>query len=87
LACLSVIVSFCVSVFKLLPRVKFCHNFCIIDDSILILGMHVYLMELHFLNGERSRSSFKVKGKKIIIPKWRIRGQCVSDKHISFFTI
>jgi len=24
--------------------------------------MHVYLMELHILGGERSRSSFKVRG-------------------------
>ena len=36
------------------------HNFCNIEDSNLIFGMHVYLMELHILNGERSRSSFKV---------------------------
>ena len=26
--------------------------------------MYVYLMELHILGGERSRSFFKVKGKK-----------------------
>ena len=38
------------------------HNFCNIEDSNLIFGMHVYLMELHILSGERSRSSFKVKG-------------------------
>ncbi|XP_052256979.1 general transcription factor IIE subunit 2-like isoform X1 [Dreissena polymorpha] len=31
-------------------------------DSNLIFGMHVYLMELPILSGERSRSSFKVKG-------------------------
>ena len=40
------------------------HNFCNIEDSNLIFGMHVYLMELHILSGERSRSSFKVKGQK-----------------------
>ncbi|KAH3768340.1 hypothetical protein DPMN_169552 [Dreissena polymorpha] len=33
-----------------------------IEDSNLIFGMHVYLMELHILSGERSRSSFKVRG-------------------------
>ncbi|KAH3849399.1 hypothetical protein DPMN_091798, partial [Dreissena polymorpha] len=27
----------------------------------LIFGMHVYLMELHILSDEKSRSSFKVK--------------------------
>ncbi|KAH3869449.1 hypothetical protein DPMN_032618 [Dreissena polymorpha] len=27
----------------------------------LIFGMHMYLMELHILSGERSRSSFKVR--------------------------
>ena len=37
------------------------HNFCNIEDSNLIFGMHVYLMKLHILSGERSRSSFKVK--------------------------
>jgi hypothetical protein len=39
------------------------HNFCNIDDSNLIFGMHVYLMGLHILSGERSRSrsSLKVK--------------------------
>jgi hypothetical protein len=40
------------------------HNFCNIEDSNLIFGMHVYLMKLHILSGERSRSSFKVKSKK-----------------------
>ncbi len=40
------------------------HNFCNIKDSNLIFGMHVYLMELHIFSGERSRSSFKVKGQK-----------------------
>ncbi len=34
------------------------HNFFNIEDSNLIFGMHVYLMELHILSGERSRSSF-----------------------------
>ena len=37
-------------------------TFCNIEDSNLIFGMHVYLMELHILSVERSRSSFKVKG-------------------------
>jgi len=41
-----------------------CHNFCNIEDSNLIFGMHGYLMELHNLSGERYRSSFKVKGQK-----------------------
>jgi len=40
------------------------HNFCNIEDCNLIFGMHVYLMELHSLSGERLRSSFKVKGLK-----------------------
>jgi len=42
------------------------HNFCNIEGSNFIFGMHVYLMELHILSGERSRSSssFKVKGQK-----------------------
>ena len=40
------------------------HNFCNIEDSNLMFGMHVYLMELHILSAERSRSSFKVKGQK-----------------------
>ena len=39
-----------------------CHNFGNIKDSNLIFGMHVYLMELHILSGERSRSSFNVRG-------------------------
>ena len=39
------------------------HNFCNIEDSNLIFGMHVYLTKLHILSGigSRSRSSFKVK--------------------------
>ncbi len=43
------------------------HKFLNIDYSNLIFGMHVYLMKLHILSGgsSRSRSSFKVKGKKI----------------------
>ena len=42
------------------------HNFCNIEDSNLIFGMHVYLMKLHILSGKSSRSgsSFKVKGQK-----------------------
>ena len=39
------------------------HNFCNIEDRNLIFGMHVYLMELHILSGEGSRSSFNVKGR------------------------
>jgi hypothetical protein len=35
------------------------HNFCNIEDSNLIFGMHVYLEELHILSGERSRSKVK----------------------------
>jgi hypothetical protein len=50
---------------KLYPSLKFGHNFLNIEDSNLIFGMHVYLMKLHILSGERSRSSFKVKSKKI----------------------
>jgi len=38
--------------------------FCNIEDSNLMFGMHVYLMELHILSDERSRSSFKVKGQQ-----------------------
>jgi len=38
-------------------------NFCNIEDSNLIFGMHVYLIKLHILSGERSRpmSCFKFK--------------------------
>ena len=43
---------------------SFYEYFCNIEDSNFIFGMHVYLMELHILSGERSRSSLKVKGKK-----------------------
>jgi hypothetical protein len=53
-------VCLCVCVFA--SNFNICHNFCNIADSNLIFGMHVYLMELHILSGERSRSSFKVKG-------------------------
>jgi len=53
----------CLSVGLFAPTLTFCHNFCNIEDSNFIFGMHVYLMELHILSGERSRSSFKVKGK------------------------
>ena len=37
-----------------------------IADRNLILGIHVHIMKLHILSGDRSRSrsSFKVKGKK-----------------------
>jgi len=52
------------------------HNFCNIEDSNLIFGMHVYLMELHILSGERSRSSFKVKG-QIYGSKSLKKGHCV----------
>ena len=35
------------AVFGRLATLTLCNNFCIIDDSNLIFGMHVYLMELH----------------------------------------
>jgi hypothetical protein len=41
---------------------KNAHNFYVTSDINLMFGMHVYLMELHILSDERSRSSFKVKG-------------------------
>jgi len=43
-------------------NINICYNFCHIAHSYLIFGMHVYLMDLHILSGEwsRSRSSFKV---------------------------
>ena len=46
------------------PTLTFCNNFCYIEDSNFIFGMHMYLMKLHILSGERSRSrsSFKVRG-------------------------
>jgi hypothetical protein len=56
LACLSVV---CVC----RKNLNLGHKFCNIEDSNLIFGMHVYLMELQLLSGEKSRSSFKVKGK------------------------
>ena len=45
------------------------HNFCNIEGSNFIFGMHVYLMELHILSGKwsSSRSSFQVKGKNTTI--------------------
>ena len=42
------------------------HKFSNIEDSNLKFGMHVYLIKLHVLSGERSRSSFKVKIQKIV---------------------
>jgi len=56
-------------------------HFCNIEDSNLIFGMHVYLMELHILSGKRlrSRSSFKVKG--------QIYGDIVFHKHIACFLL
>ena len=53
----------CWSVCLFAPALTFCNNFCYIEDSNFIFGMHVYLMKLHILSGERSRSSFKVRGK------------------------
>jgi len=69
LACLSLYVSMCVCVCvsqNFNQNFNLHHNFCNIEHSNLIFGMHVYLMELHILSGERSksRSSFKVKGQK-----------------------
>ena len=54
-------------------------NFCNIEDSNLIFGMLVYLMVLHILSGERSRSrsSLKVKG--------QIHGETVFYKHTLFY--
>jgi hypothetical protein len=87
MACLSLSViqsvshSLCVS-----QNFNLGHNFCNIEDSNLIFGMHVYLMELHIVSGERSRSSFKVKGQNMA-SKWRNRGYCVSDKLISSYNL
>ena len=53
------------------------HNFCTIKDSNLIFGVHVYLMELDILSGERPRSSFNVKGQIY-------RGHSVSQKILYF---
>ena len=36
------------------------HNLSNIEDSNLIFGMHVHLMALHILSGERSRSKVKL---------------------------
>ena len=40
------------------------YTFSFIQDGNLIFGMHVYLMQMHILSGERSRSRsyFKVDG-------------------------
>ena len=57
------------------------HNFCNIEGSNFIFGMHVYLMELHILSGERSRSSFKVKG-QIHGSKLLNRIHSVSQTHL-----
>jgi len=63
------------------------HNLCNIKDSNLIFGMHVFLMELHILSGERSRSksSFKVKGQGqrsnlaiLKIATWYLACMCTS---------
>ena len=59
--CQYVCMSVCPSVRK---NFNIGHYFFTIEDSNLIFGMHVYLMKLHILSGERSRSrsSFKVRG-------------------------
>ena len=49
------------------PTLTFCNNFCYIKYSNLIFGMHVYLMELHILSGERSRSEVKCMWPKSLI--------------------
>ncbi len=76
--CHYVTKSFCHSVI-LSQNFNLGHNICNIEDSNLIFGMHVYLMELHILSGERSRSmsSFKVKG--------NIYGDMVFHKHIACY--
>jgi hypothetical protein len=55
--------SVCHSVRHSVLKLYLCRKFCNIEDSNLIVGMHVYLMELHILSDERSMpmSSFKVK--------------------------
>ena len=40
------------------PTLTFCNNFCYIEYSNLIFGMHEYLMELHILSGERSEVKY-----------------------------
>jgi hypothetical protein len=45
----------CLLVCLFAPTLTFCNNFCYIEDSNFIFGMHVYLMKLHILSGERSR--------------------------------
>jgi hypothetical protein len=77
--CLSVILSVILS-----QNFNIGHNFCNIEDSNLIFGMHVYLMELHILSGERSRSSFKVKG-QIYGFKAASRGHCDSKTQLLFY--
>jgi hypothetical protein len=37
-------------------------TFCNIESSNLIFGMQMHLLKLHIIIGERSRSSFKVRG-------------------------
>ena len=59
------------------------HNFCNIEDSNVIFGMHVFLMELHILSGERSKSSFKVKA-QIYGSKSLKRGHSVSQTHLVY---
>ncbi|KAH3891364.1 hypothetical protein DPMN_015462 [Dreissena polymorpha] len=46
--------------------------FLVMATTNLIFGMHVYLLELNILSGERSRSSFKLKVKGLVDfrPKW-----------------
>ncbi|KAH3874155.1 hypothetical protein DPMN_037397 [Dreissena polymorpha] len=64
LPCLSVGLLIRWSVCLFAPTLTFCNNFCYIEDSNFIFCMHMYLMKLHILSGERSRSrsSFKVRG-------------------------
>jgi len=42
-----------------------------IGHNFFNIGVHAYLIELHILIGERSRSSFKVKVKGQILQYWR----------------
>ena len=80
LPCLLVCWSVCWSV---CANFNIGHNFFNIEDSNLIFGMLVYLMELHILSGERSRSrsSFKVKG-QIYGSKSLESGHSVSQTHL-----
>jgi hypothetical protein len=61
---IAVELSVCQSVRPSEKKINVGHNFCNIEDSNLIFGMHVYLMNPHILSGgsSRSRSFFKVKG-------------------------